>query len=406
MSDSGMVVIGAGKAGARAVVGLREHGWKGAITLIGEEEYAPYDRPPLSKSAIVAAADPEPAFILDATMLASLGVTFIAGVAAVDVARREKSVVLADGQRIRYQRLLIATGARARRLPAAEHALTLRDLADSRALRAAFLPERRIVIIGGGFIGLELAASATTRGAMVTVIETQPRVLMRGVCATVAQAVAARHASAGVTIITGASIAAVGRSAVLLKDGRQFEADAVVAGIGARPEITLAEAAGLAIDNGIACDENLRTSDPDIFAAGDCCSFPHWLYGGRRIRLEAWRAAQDHGAVAAENMLGGARRFEAVPWFWSDHYELTLQIAGLPGSGVSTATRTLKDDAFIEFEFDHDGHLISASGLGRGNVIARDIRLAEMLIAKRARPDPSSLANADVALRSLLAAAA
>lgn len=399
-----MVIVGAGKAGARAVIGLREHGWKGSITLIGEEAYAPYDRPPLSKSAIVGEAEPEPVFILDESMLASLGTTFIAGVAASKIARAEKTVVLADGRRIPYQRLLLATGARARPLPGAAHARTLRDLADSRTLRAAFTPGRRVVVIGGGFIGLELAASASARGSTVTVIETQPRIMMRGVCATVAAAVAERHAKAGVAIITAATIAAVEPDAVVLDDGRRFAADVIVAGIGAVPEIALAQSAGLAIDNGIACDAQMRTSDPDIFAAGDCCSFPHALYDGRRIRLEAWRAAQDHGAVAAENMLGGERRFEAVPWFWSDHYELTLQIAGLPGGGAKTVTRELKDGAFIEFEFDADGRLVSASGLGRGNVIARDVRIAEMLIAKRASPDPAALADAATGLKSLLAA--
>ncbi len=404
MSLPGMVIAGAGKAGARAVLALREHGWKEPITLIGEEALAPYDRPPLSKSAITAEAPPDPVFILDEFMLASLGATFVPGAAAVEIERDEKAVVLADGRRLPYQRLLLATGARARRFPLAEHARTLRDLGDSRALHADLKPGRRVVVIGGGFIGLELAASASTRGCSVTVIEALPRILMRGVCAAIAGAVAERHAAAGVTIITGASIDRVTSDAVLLEDGRKFACDILIAGIGAAPETAIAEAAGLAIENGIACDAHLRTSDADIFAAGDCCSFPHSLYDHRRIRLEAWRAAADQAAVAAENMLGGNRRFEAVPWFWSDQYELSLQIAGLPGNGGRTATRQLKDGAFIEFEFDCEGSLVCASGLGRGNIIARDIRLVEMLIAKRAKPDPAALTDATTGLKSLLAA--
>ena len=194
-----MTIVGAGKAGARAALALREHGWKEPISLIGEEPLAPYDRPPLSKSAIIAETTPEPAFILDASMLASLNVSFIAGVGAVEILRREKSIRLADGRRLPYHRLLLATGARARRLPRAEHARTLRDLGDSRALHADLAPGRRVVVIGGGFIGLELAASASTRGCSVTVIEIQPRILMRGVCATIAAAVDTRHAAAGVS---------------------------------------------------------------------------------------------------------------------------------------------------------------------------------------------------------------
>ena len=399
-----MTIVGAGKAGARAALALREHGWKEPISLIGEEPLAPYDRPPLSKSAITAETTPEPVFILDASMLASLNVSFIAGAGAVEILRREKSIRLADGRRLPYHRLLLATGARARRLPRAEHARTLRDLGDSRALHADLAPGRRVVVIGGGFIGLELAASASTRGCSVTVIEMQPRILMRGVCATIAAAVGTRHAAAGVAIVSGARIAHVEPHSVRLQDGRQFAADVIVVGIGAVPETALAEAAGLAIDNGIACDARLRTSDPDIFAAGDCCSFPHALFDDRRIRLEAWRAAADQGEVAAENMLGGNRSFEAVPWFWSDQYELSLQIAGIPDEGATTTTRRLKDGAFIEFQFDGGGRLVCASGIGRGNVIARDIRLAEMLIAKRARPDPAALADAATGLRSLLAA--
>ena len=176
----------------------------------------------------------------------------------------------------------------------------------------------------------------------------------------------------------------------------------MIAGIGALPETSLAQASGLAVDNGIACDETLSTSDPFIHAAGDCCSFPHALYGDRRIRLEAWRAAQSQGAVAAENMLGGERRYEDVPWFWSDQYEFTLQIAGLPADGTQPVVRQLNDGAFVEFQLDGDGRLVCASGIGRGNAIARDVRLAEMLIARRSRPDPARLADPATGLKSML----
>ena len=219
----------------------------------------------------------------------------------------------------------------------------------------------------------------------------------------IAGRIANRHGAAGVsTLLTGTGVARIEADAVVLADGRRIPADIVIAGIGAAPAIALAEAAGLALDNGIACDAEMRTSDPDIFAAGDCCSFPHGLYGARRMRFEAWRAAQDQAAVAAENMLGGHRQFLAVPWFWSDQYELNLQIAGLPSNGVASCIRPLKDGAFIEFHMDGNGRLVGASGIGRGNAIARDIKLAEMLIAKGAAPDPAALTDPDVALRGLL----
>jgi 3-phenylpropionate/trans-cinnamate dioxygenase ferredoxin reductase component len=404
MNDPGMVIIGAGKAGARAVVSLREHGWTGAITLIGEEAHAPYDRPPLSKSAMTSAEEPAPVFLLDEELLKSLEATFIAGTAATGIDRQAKAVILADGRRIPYLKLLIAAGARPRRLstPGADRAMMLRDFHESVALRDACTAGRRVAIIGGGFIGLELAASASQRGCQVTVIEAQPRILLRGVTEAIAKRIAERHAAANVSIVTGTGVARIEADEIVLADGRHIPADIVIAGIGAAPAIDLGEAAGLAIDNGIACDAEMRTSDPDIYAAGDCCSFPHGLFGEPRMRLEAWRAAQDQAAVAAENMLGGHRQFEAVPWFWSDQYELNLQIAGLPSLGRSSCIRQLKDGAFIEFHMDATGRLVGASGIGRGNLIARDIRLAEMLIAKSAAPDPALLADPDTALKSLL----
>ncbi|RUW83001.1 ferredoxin reductase, partial [Mesorhizobium sp. M8A.F.Ca.ET.059.01.1.1] len=170
------------------------------------------------------------------------------------------------------------------------------------------------------------------------------------------------------------------------------------------PVTELAAEAGLAIENGIAVDAELRSSDPDIFAAGDCCSFPLAVYGGRRVRLEAWRNAQEQGALAARNMLGAGEAHAAVPWFWSDQYGLSLQIAGLSDEGRSTVRRDLSDGAFILFHLAEEGRLVAASGIGPGNAVARDIRLAEMLIGKRAKPSVEALESPDVKLKALLAA--
>ncbi len=399
-----MVIIGAGKAGARAVIGLREFGWPGAITLIGEEALPPYDRPPLSKASVTEENEPSPVLLLDEDTIKSLNATWIGTAPVTSINRAQKTVTLADGRAIAYHKLLIATGAKPRQLsiPGAERALLLRDFADTLALRQVFVPGATIAIIGGGFIGLELASSAAKRGCTVTVIEAQPRILLRGVPEQIASVVASRHAEAGVTIIASAKIASIDADAVHLHDGRRVEAGILIAGIGASPAIGLGEAAGLTIDNGIACDGHMRTSDPDIYAAGDCCSFPHPVFGGQRMRLEAWRSAQDQAGVAAENMAGGDKRFEAVPWFWSDQYDLNLQIAGVPADGTRTVTRPLKDGAFILCHLKDDETLVGASGIGKGNTIARDIRLLELLIGKQARPDEGALSDPNTQLKALL----
>lgn len=406
MTDAAMVIVGGGKAGARAAVAFRENSWKGPVTLISDEALAPYDRPPLSKSAIMDETEPRPAYLLDEGMIASLEVNFLRGAAATEIDRSAKTVSLADGRKVPYGRLLIATGAEPRKLsqPGAERALTLRDIADGVKIRQAFSAGKSIAIIGGGFIGLELAASASKRGCRVTVIEAQPRILMRGVPAEIATRIAARHAEAGVAILPAAGIVNVGQDRIILADGREIAADVVIAGIGAAPRTGLAGQAGLAIDNGIACNTYLQTSDPEIFAVGDCCSFPHPVFDNERLRLEAWRNASDQAIVAVENMLGGQRQFEAVPWFWSDQFELTLQIAGLPHRGVSTVKRIPKEDTFILCHLNAEGRLVGASGIGQGNAIARDIRLLEMLIGKKAAPDRAALADPSFQLKSLLKA--
>jgi 3-phenylpropionate/trans-cinnamate dioxygenase ferredoxin reductase subunit len=404
MTDASMVIVGGGKAGARAAVAFRENAWKGPVTLVSDEMLAPYDRPPLSKAAIMEDAEPQPTYLLDGGMMASLEVNFLRGSAATAIDRSAKTVVLANGKTISYDRLLIATGAEPRRLSqaGAERALLLRDLADSIRIRSEFIGGKSVAIIGGGFIGLELAASAVKRGCRVTVIEAQPRILMRGVPPEIAARISARHGEAGVAILTSARIAEIGPDRIHLADGREIPADILIAGIGAAPRIKLAEQVGLALENGIACNTYLQTSDPHIFAVGDCCSFPHPVFGNERLRLEAWRNASDQAGVAVENMLGGQRPYEAVPWFWTDQYELNLQIAGLPQRGVSIVERVPREGALILCHLDGDGRLVGASGIGPGNSIARDIRLLEMLIGKRAVPDPAALADPSFQLKSLL----
>lgn len=407
---SHIVIIGAGECGARAAFALREKNFDGRITLVGAEEHLPYERPPLSKDALLHGL--EPRLVSDAARYADADIDVLTGLSVESLDPAGKAVQLSNGNSLTYDRLLLTTGARPRPFPGlscANHRIrTLRTHGDAVAIRAALQPGKHLAIIGGGFIGLELAATARKLGASVTLVEGLPRVLSRGVPEEVAAMVATRHKTEGVEILCSVKIQGLSEDRegayVLLDDGRTIEADLIVAGIGAIPNVELARNAGLATDNGIAVDTHLKTSDPDIFAAGDCCSFPLSLYDGRRVRLEAWRNAQDQGTLAAANLLGAGEAVSAVPWFWSDQYDMTLQIAGLADGAAQTVRRNMADGAFILFHLDADGRLLAASGIGPGNAVARDIRLAEMMIAASVRPDPVVLATPGTKLKTLLAA--
>jgi 3-phenylpropionate/trans-cinnamate dioxygenase ferredoxin reductase subunit len=403
------VIVGAGECGARAAMALREEGFDGDVTLVGAETHLPYERPPLSKQGMLAGVFAAKT-IANAERLADAGIAFAAGhhIAAID--RSTKRLLDVDGSALPYDKLLLATGASPRRLPDAdsERIAYLRTLDDARHLRDELLPGRRLAIVGGGFIGLELAASARARGCDVTVIEALPRLLSRAVPELIAAYIQDRHTLEGVTFVFGDGIAAIespsGGAVVRLKSGRRIDADLVLVGIGAIPNVGLAAGAGLAVDNGIAVDRHLATDDSDILAAGDCCSFPLDIYGGRRVRLESWRNAQEQGTLAARNMLGAGDAISSVPWFWSDQYELTLQMAGLADEGVTAARRDLGAGATVLFHLAADGRLVAASGIGIGGAVAKDIRLAEMLIARRATPTTQDLIDPSVKLKSLLAA--
>jgi len=409
----GMLIIGAGECGGRAAFALREFGYDGPVMLVGGEPHLPYERPPLSKDALLSEAVPDPKWIGARQNYEIAGIRCLMARTATSIDRAAKTVALSDGVSLPYDRLLLATGAEPRRLAAADAAgarvAYLRTHADALAVRGHLTVGSHIAIVGAGFIGLELAASARRRGAKVTILEAQPRILMRGVPGEIASVVADRHLREGVDLRCGSRITSfTGRPdgvTIELEGSDKIDADLVVVGIGAAPIVGLAERAGLAIDNGIAVDAFLATSDPDIFAAGDCCSFPLSLYAGRRVRLESWRSAQEQGSLAARNMLGAAEAVSSVPWFWSDQFDLTLQMAGLADDAERTVRRDFGEKTFILFHLDSDGRLIAASGIGPGNAIARDIRLAEMLIAKAARPVTTDLASPDVKLKSLLLAA-
>jgi 3-phenylpropionate/trans-cinnamate dioxygenase ferredoxin reductase subunit len=393
-----IVIAGAGAGGVRAAFTLREQGWDGRVVLVGTEP--PYERPPLSKTG-------EYRLICGGAALSEAGITFLAGAEAAGVDTAAHVLELADGRRLPYRSLLLATGARARRLPfggAPVH--VLRSYADSAALRARLAPGRRVAVIGGGFIGLELAASAAALGCRVTVIELGPRLMGRAVPARVAATMAGRHVAAGVDLRCGTGVTGLAETGsgteITLAEGTVIDADVVVAGVGAVPETTLARAAGIETGDGIVVDERFATSAPDVFAAGDCCRYPHPLYGGQPLRLESWRAAQEHGAAAARAMLGETEPYAGVPWFWSDQHDYTLQVAGLASAADREVVRVRPDGVEIWFGLSRGGRLVAAAAAGPGNSVARDIKLAELLIARRATPDPVTLADPAVTLKSAL----
>ncbi len=343
-----LVVVGAGQAGARAAEAARLAGFTGRILLIGDEPELPYERPPLSKTFLTEGVAVEAAQVLSAARLAELSIELMTGRRVEAIDRAARTLRLDGGETCGYGRLILATGARARRLalPGVElpGVYALRSLDDSRRLAAALRRARRLVVVGGGFIGLEVASSARALGLEVTLLERAPALMSRLLPAEAAEAVAARARAGGVALETGVEVAGLAAGAdgaveaVRLADGRRLAADLVVVGVGAAPNLELAEAAGLAVDGSVTVDAYGATSDPDIFAAGDVAGYPH---AGKAapLRLESWRNAQDQGVAAGRSAVGRPSRYETTPWFWSDQFGGTIQIYGLPAPDQNLVRR-------------------------------------------------------------------
>lgn len=390
------IIIGAGEAGLRAAATLRDANQH--VTLIEAEGETPYERPALSKPDATGEV-----FKPIAIDLAGIDARFGVRVAGID--RSARAVVLGDGTQLPYDRLLLATGATPRRLPCDPdgHALTLRTLSDARAILSRARAGGKAVLIGAGLIGLETAAELTRRRMTVTVLEAGPRALGRVLPADVADVIAERHRAGGVTLRFGVGIASVTVDGATLTDGTTLSSDLIVCAIGVTPETALAEAAGLPCANGILVDARLATTDPAIFAAGDCAAVDHPRYG--RFRFETWRNACDQGTLAARSMLGQEAVFDALPWFWSDQFDLGLQMVGLHDPARRAIRRDLKQGGWLRFELDGSGTLVAACGIGPGNAVAKDIRLAEKLIEKGAALAPELLADSAANLKSVLKAA-
>lgn len=398
-----IVVVGGGPAGVFAAIEAKRTDPAAHVLLLSDEACEPYEKPPLSKAVLIGKALPEHALIAgpDGTAKHNIVLECTAAVSAIDRAARE--VVTAAGRRFPYDALVLATGSLVRELPQLPLGMKrvhyLRTEADARALSGALRGCKRLVVVGGGLIGLEVAASACELGIAVTVVEVAPRILARVCDEQTAAFIAEHHRRHGVDIRTGATITQVRPTAAAIAlttaAGESFAADAVVVGTGVRPNDALAASAGLAVDNGIIVDEHCRTADPAIFAAGDAVRFPapHGL-----VRLENWRHAQDQGAVAGRNAAGGSETYRTVPSFWSEQYDLYIQGVGWPPpQPAQHVRRPLPGNSLLAFDLA-DGVLAYATGINA----QRDLAAARRLIERRIKVDAAVLADPARPLASLL----
>ena len=330
------VIAGAGLAGAKAAEALRSEGFEGRIVLVGAEPEAPYERPPLSKDYLRGESPREQARVHEAGFYADHDIELLTGTTVIDLNAAARDVTLSTGERLGYDRLLLATGSEPRRLsvPGAEldGVHHLRTFADSDAIAAALKPGARAVIAGGGWIGMEVAASAHQKGLEVTIVELEDVPLSRALGREAGLIYARLHREHGVELHTGVAVARVegeGRvERVVLADGRALDADLLVCGLGAIPRTELAQRAGLAVENGVLTDASLQTSDPHVFAAGDIANAEHPFYG-RRVRVEHWANALNQPEVAARAMLGKPATYDKLPYFFSDQYEAGMEYRGL-----------------------------------------------------------------------------
>ena len=403
-ADRTHVIVGAGHAGGRAAQAMRQHGFEGRILLIGEEPHVPYERPPLSKELIVTDAGLEKVRLHDAAWYAENRIELIAGTAATSIDAAAKTVGLADGRTIGFDGLMLTTGARVRRLPAPGAELDgvfyLRTLEDSEAIRAHIPAGAEVAVIGGGFIGLEIAGSAAKRGAKVTVLEAADRLMSRSVAPEVADWFAQMHRSRGVDLRLGVSVAAIegngAATGIRLGDGAIVPAEVVVIGIGILPNVEIAEAAGLAVDNGIVVDDRGRTSHPDVYAAGDVASQPN-AFAGRRLRLESYQNAQDQAAAVARNLCGADEVYEDSLWVWSDQHDVNLQMTGAPDSWDRLVWRGDPDGGRFTVFYMAAGRIVAVNTVNNG----REMRPARMMMESGKAFEVDALADTSVKLLKL-----
>jgi 3-phenylpropionate/trans-cinnamate dioxygenase ferredoxin reductase subunit len=403
-----IVIVGAGLAGARAAQTLREEGYEGRLVLVGDEPERPYERPPLSKDYLRGEAGLDKVHVHEADFYAEHAIELRTGTPVTAVDTEARTVTLAGGEDLAWDRLLLATGAEPRRLPvpgaALDGVLYLRTLADSEHLRAALGAGGRLVVVGAGWIGSEAAASARALGMEVTLLERLSVPLENVLGPTIGGLYADLHREHGVELLTRAGLEAIegaGRAErVRLADGRTIDCAAVLVGVGVAPRTALAEAAGLAVDNGILADATLATSAPGVYAAGDVANALHPFYG-RRVRVEHWANALNQGPVAARNMLGAKEPDDRIPYFFSDQYDVGMEYSGLASGSDEVAIRgTLASRELVAF-WIADGRVVAGMSVN----IWDANEAVQALIRSRAPIDIARLRDPNVPLEALVPAA-
>ncbi len=403
-----VVILGAGHAGGTAAAELRRAGFTGPITLIGDEPIPPYERPPLSKAWLKGETDAGKLALKPAAFYETANIDLRLNTTATAIDRAARTVTTGDGGKTPYDILIIATGARARRIPLPgldlDNVLELRNAADADRLKAVLTPGARLAVIGGGYIGLEAAASARALGCEATIIEREPRVLARVACEILSNFFQDHHRAQGVTIEVNAQVAALhgtdGKvSGVRLGDGRLIPCDAALVGVGAVPNQELAADAGVDCNNGILVDLSARTSDPAIFAIGDCTHRPIPLYE-RSMRLESVPNALEQARAAAAAICGKPVPAPEVPWFWSDQYDLRLQIAGIPFDTDRIVVRgDIAAGKFALFHLKDDGTVQAVEAVNASTEFMGGRRI----IQKRLKLDPARIADMSVTMQALAA---
>jgi 3-phenylpropionate/trans-cinnamate dioxygenase ferredoxin reductase subunit len=403
---SGIVIVGGGQAGHQVAASLRAEGYTGDLTLVSEEAALPYQRPPLSKGLLLGTADPARLPFRLQGFYQKHGIELVLGTRVQALDRRARELDLGD-QTLDYERLALVSGAHVRRLDVpgtdADDVVYLRTLDDALALKRRLEEANEVVVVGGGFIGLEVAASARKLGKGVTVIELAARPMGRVVAPLISEHFKAMHEARGVRMVLGQGVREIatedGRAvAVVASDGRRFGADLVVVGIGVVPADELARAAGLEVWNGIVVDETTRTSDPRIVAAGDCANHPNPFAGGAPIRLESVQNAVDQAKTAALTLLDRPARYRAVPWFWSDQFEARLQMVGLSVGHDQVITRGEPSSGSFSAVYYQQGRLIAidsvnqpADHMAGRRLLQADIEVPPELAADPTRPLKSLL---------------
>ena len=408
MSEQTCIVVGASHAGTTLALQLRREGWEGKILLISEEDELPYHRPPLSKELLAGKKTLDEIRLRPAKLFTDNDVELMLSTRVEKLDREAKTALLSDGSSRQYDKLAICTGATVRTLPGSEkfdNVFTIRNAADIEKFRPLATPDRKVVIVGGGYIGLEAAAVLCSMGLEVTVIEAAKRVLERVTSEVMSAYMTQLHTNRGVTIVANTMVSELwghgSVESVVCADGAEYEADFVIAGIGVIPNVGLCEEAGLATDRGVLVDENAQTTDANIYAAGDCARHPSALYR-RPLLLESVQNATDQSRVAAANICGKVIAYDAVPWFWSDQYEIKLQMVGLSDGFDELAIRGTpevgSENCFALF-YLKDGVVIAADCVGR----PKEFMLAKKLVKDRAAVTALRLADESVEVAALIA---